>query len=51
MGLVPHAIASGDENRAVLAQVSPEETRAPEQANSVPLKAILIYFAERVASA
>ena len=49
MGLVPHAIESGDENRAVLAQVVPEDARAPGQASSVPFKALLIYFAQRVA--
>ena len=50
MDLVPYAIEAGDENRAILAQVSPEENRSPEQATSVPLKAILMYFSERVAS-
>ena len=49
MDLVPYAIEADIDNRAILAQVSPEENRPPDQAGNVPLKAILIYFAERVA--
>jgi hypothetical protein len=49
LGLVPHAIEASDANRAILAQISDEATRAPGQENSVPFKAALIYFSERCA--
>ena len=51
IGIVPYAIDMDADNRAVLAHVSPEATRAPEQAASVPLKAVLIHFAQRAAAA
>lgn len=51
MDLVPYALEADDANRAVLARISPEKTRPPGQATSVPLKAILMYFSERLASA
>lgn len=51
LDLVPYALDADDTNRAVLAEISPEQTRPPGQAASVPLKAILIHFSERLASA
>lgn len=47
LGLVPHAIESNAGNRAILGQISDEQSRPPGQETSVPLKAALIYFAQR----
>jgi hypothetical protein len=47
LGLVPHAIETSADNRAILAKISSEETRPPGQETSVPFKAALIHFAER----
>ena len=50
MNLVPHALPVDAAHRAVLAEIFPEDTRPPGAAG-VPLKAILMYFSERLAGA
>ena len=47
LGLVPDAIETTHENRAILARISSEDTRPPGQETRVPFKAALIHFEER----